>query len=213
MRLNSKLLPLVGVIAVVVIAGLLLGWYASRPAESAVDGGEATGAAGSNNSPFFSKHAPNRTNAAGVLLENGTPATSLLTNWEAKVDETLQSGAEPAEIGKRLLALLPQMPPAGQLETIKHLANLTADDAYAPLGKLLCDPQTDAEKLEVLMADVMSRPNHLKLPLLLEVASHPEHPKAAEAKELLEFHLHNDYGTDWKVWQEKLGEWLRENPD
>ena len=34
-----------------------------------------------------------------------------------------------------------------------------------------------------------------------------------DAKEVLGFFLESDYGDDWAKWQEKLQEWLKENPD
>jgi hypothetical protein len=49
--------------------------------------------------------------------------------------------------------------------------------------------------------------------LLLDIARNPEHRKASEAKEILELYLEEDYGTNWSVWQQKMTEWLKENPD
>jgi len=67
--------------------------------------------------------------------------------------------------------------------------------------------------LDVLLADALNRPNSLKLPLLLEVARQPDHPKAGEAKDLLELFLEEDHGKDWGQWQAKLEQWLKDNPD
>ena len=83
----------------------------------------------------------------------------------------------------------------------------------APLGKLLTDSKLPEEVLDVLIVDVLNRPNSLKLPLLLEVARDTQHPKAAEAKDLLELYLEEDYGSDWNKWQAKMEQWLKENPD
>ena len=76
------------------------------------------------------------------------------------------------------------------------MSNLLADAEYAPLGKFLKDSKLPEPVLDVLIVDVLNRPNGLKLPLLLEVAREPQHPKAAEAKDLLELYLEEDYGTD-----------------
>ena len=65
----------------------------------------------------------------------------------------------------------------------------------------------------MLIVDVLNRPNTLKLPLLLELARDAQHPKAAEAKDLLELYLEEDYGSDWNKWQAKMEQWLKENPD
>ena len=47
--------------------------------------------------------------------------------------------------------------------------------------------------LDVLLEDVLNRPNTIKLPMLLEVARDPQNPKSAEAKDVLElFRFPND---------------------
>ncbi len=61
--------------------------------------------------------------------------------------------------------------------------------------------------------DVLNRPNSVKLPLLLDLARDPQHPKASEAKDILELFLEEDYGNDWTKWQAKLDQWLKDNPD
>ena len=65
----------------------------------------------------------------------------------------------------------------------------------------------------VLIADLLNSPNATKLPLLLEVAKDPQHPKAVEAKDLLELYLEEDYGQNWEQWQAKTEKWLKDNPD
>ena len=56
-------------------------------------------------------------------------------------------------------------------------------------------------------------PNAVKLPLLLEVARTPQHPKAEEAKDLLELYLEEDYGADWNKWQANMEQWIKDNPE
>ena len=88
-----------------------------------------------------------------------------------------------------------------------------SDQDYAPLGKLLTDSNLPEPVLDVLIVDVLNRPNSLKLPLLLEVARDAQHPKAGEAKDLMELYLEEDHGADWTKWQTKMEQWLKENPD
>ena len=129
------------------------------------------------------------------------------------MDQILSASDDNTNKVKQLFALFPQLPETGQEEVARHLANLTADEDYAPLGGLLADDKLPDGVLDVLMADVLNRPNGLKLPLLLQVAEDPNHPKAGEAKDLLELYLGENYGNDWAVWQQKTTEWLKENPD
>jgi len=143
------------------------------------------------------------------------PAASadLVTNWEETVDQILGSDSKTGDKAKQMLAMFPRLPASGQVEVAKHLSNLLPNEDYAPLGKFLADPQLPAEALDTLMADALNRPNSLKLPALLEVARTAQHPKAGDAKEMLGFFLEGDYGDDWAKWQEKLAEWLKQNPD
>ena len=87
------------------------------------------------------------------------------------------------------------------------------DQDYDLLRKHLTNPDLPGDVLEVLLGDVLNRPNSLKLPALLEVARSPQHPKAAEAKDFLELFLESDYGTDWDKWQAGMEQWLKDNPD
>jgi hypothetical protein len=96
---------------------------------------------------------------------------------------------------------------------VQHLSNLVSDEGYAPLGELLKDATLGEDPLDVLMADVLNRPNSLKLPQLLEVAQTANHPKAEEAKDILSLFLDEDYENDWPKWKEKMTDWLKENPD
>jgi hypothetical protein len=139
--------------------------------------------------------------------------TNLITDWEDKLEAILDSNDDDSTKVKQLLAMFPRLPEDGQTEVAQHLSNLVEDKDYAPLGKLLADAKLPETVLDVLVQDVLNRPNSLKLPSLLEVASNPQHPKAEEAKDLLELFLEEDYGTDWAKWQTKMQEWLKNNPD
>ena len=109
--------------------------------------------------------------------------------------------------------MFPRLPEDGQVEVAQHLSNLVEDEDYASLGQLLKNAKLPEPVLDVLMGDLLNRPNAVKLPLFLDLARDPAHAKAEEAKDLLELYLDEDYGTDWNKWQQKMREWLKENPD
>ena len=135
------------------------------------------------------------------------------TNWEDKIDDIVGSDDADTNKVKQLFALFPTLPPDGQEEVVQHLSNLVDDDAYAPLGELLKNAKLPEGVLDELLADVLNRPNNLKLPLLLDVASNPDHAKHDEAKDLLELYLGDDYGSDWSQWGQHLTNWLQQNPE
>ena len=142
-----------------------------------------------------------------------TNASELETNWEDKIDDIVGSDDPDTNKVKQLFALFPKLPPDGQEEAAQHLSNLVEDDDYAPLGDLLKNDKLPEGVLDELLADVLNRPNALKLPLLLDVASDASHAKHDEAKDLLELYLGEDYGSDWNSWGTHLTNWMQQNPD
>jgi hypothetical protein len=139
--------------------------------------------------------------------------TNLIPAWEDKVDEILGSTSSDPDKAKQMLEMFPQLSAAGQEEVAQHLSNLMPDQDYGLMQAYLTNAALPEEVLDVLLGDVLNRPNSLKLPALLAVARTPQHPKAAEAKDFLELFLEEDYGNDWEKWQGSMEQWLKENPD
>ena len=156
---------------------------------------------------------PSAVPANGQPAQVSADSANLITNWADKLDETLAAEGTVEAKAQQLLEMFPRLPEAGQVEVATHLCNLVSDQDYAPMAQLLADPRLPQEVLDTLLADALNRPNSLKLPVLLEVARTAQHPKAADAKEVLGLFLETDYGEDWPKWQEKMQEWLQANPD
>jgi len=142
-----------------------------------------------------------------------TLATAGTNDWEEKIDDIV--GGDDADTNKvaKLYALFPTLPPDGQEEVAQHLSNLVDDEDYKPLGEMLKNDKLSEGVLDELLADVLNRPNNLKLPLLLAVASDTNHAKRDEAKDLLELYLGEDYGSDWNAWGTHMTNWLQQNPE
>ncbi len=225
---KSKILVGLGMLAAVVAIGLAIGWWATRGTDSTVvvNPGPSAVTEIPNLPPPAATYVPrptphpiastNPNPIAAVTLPATVPIVApqtILTNWEDKLDEILSSDAEDTNKVHDLLTMFPNLPPDGQEEVAQHLSNLVEDDDYAPLGKLLEDAKLPEPVLDVLLADLLNRPNATKLPMFLDLAKNPDHAKAAEAKELLELYLDEDYGTDWTKWQSEMKKWLEENPD
>lgn len=139
--------------------------------------------------------------------------TAIITNWEERVDVVLRKEGDAGPKAKELLSVFPRFPEAGQVETAQHIANLLPDGEYASLATYFTNTATPVDVQDVIMADLLGRPNSVKLPVLLEAARNPQHAKATEAKDLLELYLEKDYGTDWDRWQKEVVAWLKANPD
>jgi hypothetical protein len=144
----------------------------------------------------------------------GPVATNAVPDWEEKVDAILTADNDTdAQKAKKMLELFPLLTGDAQEEVAHHISNLLDDENYAALGQYLTNSTLPGDVLDILLEDVLNRPNSIKLPMLLEVARDSQNPKAAEAKDVLELFLEEDYGNDWAKWEVKTKEWLKDNPD
>ncbi|MFM1769647.1 MAG: hypothetical protein RJA22_2176 [Verrucomicrobiota bacterium] len=136
-----------------------------------------------------------------------------VADWGGKLDDVLGSAEPEAAKADRLLAIWPSLPADGQIEVMQHIANLLPDDRFGQLHNTFTNAQTREEVLDVIMTDALNRPNGIKLPALLDVARIEGHPKAAEAREILEVFVDENYGADWAKWEQAVQKFLKENPD
>jgi hypothetical protein len=162
---------------------------------------------------------PNPSNQTPVTarVTNENPTTAkvmpLVPDWDDKINDILGPEGDEKEKSKKLIELFPQLPPEGQEEVAHHLSNLVADEDYAPLSNFVTNSALPEAVLDVFVEDVFNRPNAIKLPLLLDIAQDPQHPRASEAKDVLELFLEEDFGNDWTKWHAKMDQWLKDNPD
>jgi len=151
-----------------------------------------------------------RENAGAPGVATTFPTTA---SWQTKVSNTLDPALSTSDQAKSLLALFPTLPPAGQFEAAHHISNLLPDDSYATWAGYLTNSAVSAEAQRVIYADLLHRPNSLKLPLLVALARTPSSPNSTSAAQLLRATLREDYGSDWNAWQLGIQAWLKENPD
>jgi hypothetical protein len=225
---RPKIVTWIAVLAAVVGLGLGIGWLATRstplpPTQNTVE----SSAPNVGNKPEPRVSEPRHTvrpveRPAQVAASEETPTAepdpmpaTISTNWEDRLDEILGSEDDDTNKVQQLFAMFPTLPAEGQDEIARHLSNLVEDENYSQLGQLAIDPKLPSEVLDTLLADLLNRPNATKLPAFLDIAFTPDHPKAEEAKELLELYLEPEEGMaqDKATWQKKLNEWLKENPD
>ncbi len=227
---KSKTLTIAGLIGAVILIGILIGWLGSGgfgthrpPVDSTLT--SATNGGGSHTVVEVNPRTAGttvttvpKTNPAGFHpgpdVTSVTPSPSnVMTNWEDVLEEILLADTPDTNKVKQLLAMFPRLPDEGKIEVSQHLSNLVEDDDYAPLKDILADPTMPDDVLDTLLADLLNRPDKDKLPMLLQLAQTPNHPKAAESKEMLELYLDEDYGTDWKRWRAAMEKYLKENPE
>jgi hypothetical protein len=222
--MRKSVLAVVGIAVAIIIVGFIIkGQKGSNP------GGPDSASVTNPPGPFAEKgtpknpEAPSYTHRTNRILRatNTEPShsapppatnTAFMTNWEEKLDTILSSDKLDPDKAKEMIDMFPKLSPEAQEEIAHHISNLTPDENYS-LGQFLTNSALPEAVLDVFTEDVLNRPNSIKLPLLLEVAKDPNHPKASESKDILELFLENDYGNDWTAWQASLDKWLKDNPD
>jgi hypothetical protein len=226
MRIRPGLFIVVTVAFVVLFGGRKLGWFGGRPVEPpANQGGEETATTQPAETPSASpttpreprlvqtRPSPTQVTPAPTVPPTPAPAGAVIGDWEEKIDDVLGAQEEDPQKVKRLLEMFPRLPEDGQVEAAQHLSNLTPDEQFASLAQILTNAVLPEAVLDVMMTDVLNRPNQLKLETLLEVARMPNHPKAEEARDVLEVFVDENYGNDWAAWKSAVEKWLKENPD
>jgi hypothetical protein len=212
---------MVVVVAILIAAGVLIGFVSTRsgPRPTAVSFPSATSnpATATVVSPvketFMANNYRSLTTTATEVSTANQTIPVLVTNWEERLDKILEAKVDEKLKAQQMLELFPNLPAEGQEEFAQHLSNLVLDEDYAALAQYLTNSSLPEDVLDVLLSDALNRPNNLKLPVLVNVARDSRNPKAEEAKDLIELYLEEDYGDDWPTWENKMNEWLKNNPD
>ena len=214
MNLNSKMLATLGLIATVGVV-IWLGFSGgNRPSQPLSPPSVTEGRLGRADTSSFFKRSGTANHVANTAVPQRTiVSTNLMPDWEDQIGQILGDDAKVEEKANRLLELFPRLPEAGQVEAANHISNLLADENFEQFGGYLTNAKTWASVQDVILADVLNRPNAIKLPLLLQTARTPDNAKAGAAKETLERYLGGDYGADWNKWKQEMEKWLKENPD
>src|ERR1051325_10582563 len=194
-----KLLVIVGVIAAAVAIGIFFAWISTRgpaaplPPKPPVDSHTEpprppVKASRTNTTPTVgrSTHPPVRTGSVSNRTATPVVMTPTTNVWDDKLEEILTSDIDDTNKVKQLFEMFPHLPPEGQAEVAQHLSNLVEDEDYAPLGQVLTNATLSEDVLEVLMGDLLNRPNNIKLPMFLDIARNAEHPKASAGTDMLE---------------------------
>jgi hypothetical protein len=222
MRLSVKIL--IAALLVVLAFGLARrqGWLSRSPPMTPGEVPTAGSPAIEPINPIRPPPPPSPAPAAARLLPDNpalAPNTSVppppmeRIQWEQGIENVLMAEFDTAQKAQKLLELYATLPAGGQVEAAQHLANLMPHTNFAGVAQIITNVLTSPDVIDVLAADLLNRPNKLKLPLLLEVARMPGHPWRNEAKQMVELYVQKDYGDDWGAWTHAVQKWLEENPE
>lgn len=136
----------------------------------------------------------------------------IIAPWEKQREDILRSSASAGEKAERLLPLLPLLAGEEQQEATRHAINLLSDDHFLAAAACFTNVNAPTNVQSLFMADLLNRPEKVKLPLSLALARNAEHPCAAEAKKLLDLYIGEDFGTNWSAWEAAVQAKLQSNP-
>jgi hypothetical protein len=136
-----------------------------------------------------------------------------VTNWPSQLGAILTTDSSTTNKAISLLGLFPNLSGEGQVEAAQHASRLLPDNYYSALGTQITNSAASPAARRAVFADLLTRPNSVKLPWLVAVASAALDEQAEEAALLLKAHFNEDYGTDWTLWRERVATWLARHPD
>jgi hypothetical protein len=207
-----KCLKIIGGIVAIAAAGILVGWWNTRGfSQKVAPTGNETIAGNLQPAPLSQKP-----DGPSIEIASAAPVArsmdhGLITNWNEQLDKLLNSPSSNREKIDALLAIFPRLPDDGQTEVAATLSTLLPDAEYGQLGQYLTNSGTAEPVREVLMSELLNRPDPIRLPWLLEVARSEQGPEAAEARGLLTVLLEEDNGTDWQRWQTEVEQHLQKS--
>jgi hypothetical protein len=133
---------------------------------------------------------------------------------EAKIFKlVMELGTPDADKVRRLLAMVPTLPEAAKVVALEHATQLIPDEEYIQQRPALLQLAETPELREVLMLDVLTRDDAIKMPGLVEFMKLQDAQLRTEAREVLEAYLEQDHGDDVKKWEVAVRQWVVENAD
>lgn len=136
-----------------------------------------------------------------------------VTNWTEQAEAVFGAETSPTDQAITLLAMFPNLPPEEQTEAAHHVSRLLPDIYFGALGLQLTNSATAPTARRAIFADLLTRPNGIKLPWLCELARTAEESQAEEALFFLRAHFQTDYGQDWVAWRNHINTWIAQHPD
>jgi hypothetical protein len=114
---------------------------------------------------------------------------------------------------ERLLGAMSGLDDAGKKLALDYATQLITDDDYVRQRPRLLRVAASDELREVVMLDMLTRDDGIKMSSLVELMKTPSPTTRSEAREILEAFLDKDYGDDPQNWDAPVQQWVAENQD
>jgi hypothetical protein len=148
-----------------------------------------------------------------MIVSANPPAETNEGEGRDAVSAVLELPESNEQVAGRLLAMMPSLSTTAQVEAAQHMVNLLDDANYQPALNMLLGQGTPREIQQVIYADLLNRPNNLKLPALLSVLRVPGHQLQPEALETLRIFIGQDYGADATAWNQAVTNFLQKEAE
>jgi len=162
---------------------------------------------------FFTLAGKVEKNTQNIASRNFSPSDSV----QNPVQKILISQDSPISIAKRLALQLPELPPEGQIEAVRHIVRLLTDDEYQLAAEIYKDHRNSEAIRAIIYQDFMNRSNAIKLPLLIQTLQSPANPLYEDAIRNLQLFVGFDAGNAPAQWEiavkEKLNQERKEQPN
>lgn len=214
---SSTLVRIFGILALAIVVGGLIGWWASRNPNPQTNPGTSQSVTEPSN-PVAEVSEPIMTEPATNTDVTPVPNVTSITNipfdpalWDERLDEILGNPDDDTDRKAReMLDMMDKVSVEAQTEIAGHIINLVDDNDFTTrAAKYLTNAEVPEAVSSVFMNDLYNRDEFMKLPLLLAVARNEKHALRDEAKDLLELYVEEDYGTNWNQWEEATKKYLK----
>jgi hypothetical protein len=114
---------------------------------------------------------------------------------------------------ERFLTLFHELSDSGKKIAIDYATQLITDEDYLRQRPRLLRMANTDELREVVMLDMLTREDGIKMPSLVELMKSSSQTTRSEVREILEAFLEKDYGDDLNQWDAAVRQWVAENQD
>ncbi|MDX2079206.1 MAG: hypothetical protein SFU53_00330 [Terrimicrobiaceae bacterium] len=138
------------------------------------------------------------------------PQTTTNPDWQRDVERILTS--QNVATAPALFAAMPKLPVQAIRQYLPRALDLCEDEEFRHAERIYFNTGMPRFVAESIFDDALNRPDDIKLPLLAKTAMSPNHPMAAQARELLEVYLELAPGRAPEVpWDLAVKKYLEEN--
>lgn len=125
--------------------------------------------------------------------------------WAQAIDDVLRdANSDVNDKSRRMLQMLPHLPPVLQAEAAQHLVNFATDSTPENVVEPLLNVKTGDSAQGVLLLGLLQRADTIRLPALLRIARNRDHPKHGDALRYLHFLLETTDPADSAAWESRI---------